>query len=128
LKTLKHHTNGASQGSRFGDYQNEIYNAMSNPAFQGRPPSEFKSESTTKNFYLIDIISYHRIPMKRIEIIVSHKIPKDVNPGTFAGLGEGREPGRAGSDATDRGVRSFQDGGLMIAEYGGRYLYEGWKP
>jgi hypothetical protein len=65
--------------------------------------------------------------MKRIEIIVSHEIPKDVNPGAFAGL-RSREPGRAGSDATDRGVRSVQDGGLMIAEYGGRYLYEGWKP
>ena len=59
--------------------------------------------------------------MKRIEIIVSHEIPKEVNPGAFAGLGEGR-------DATDRGVRSVQDGGLLIAEYGGRYLYEGWKP
>jgi hypothetical protein len=59
--------------------------------------------------------------MKGIEIIVSHRklndaheIPKDVNTGAFAGLGEGEEPGRAGSDAAHRGVRWVQDAGSII--------------
>ncbi len=73
--------------------------------------------------------------VRRIEIIVfhrklndAHEIPKDVNTGAFAGLGQGQEPGRTGSVAADRGVRSVQDAGLIIAKHGERYLYEGRKP
>ena len=33
-----------------------------------------------------------------------------------------------GSDAADRGARSVQDAGSMIAKDGGRYIYEEWKP
>jgi hypothetical protein len=48
--------------------------------------------------------------------------------GPIAGLGQDQESGRAGSDAADRGARSVQDAGSMIAKHGGRYRYEGRKP